>query len=84
MPLRSRVSVWIAAVMLPALVVVLGAHSQQVSTSPGSLADRLQAKFQELHAGRELPGWNGGFALADGRSIGIAVGVSDRIDARRR
>jgi D-alanyl-D-alanine carboxypeptidase len=42
------------------------------------LRDSLQAKFAELHKAGNFPGGTAGFALADGTSFGIAVGVSDR------
>ena len=49
----------------------------QPAPSP-SLRDRLQTKFEELHKAGSFPGGTAGFALADGTSFGIAVGVSDR------
>ena len=49
----------------------------QPAASP-SLRDRLQTKFEELHKAGNFPGGTAGFALADGTTFGIAVGVSDR------
>lgn len=43
-----------------------------------SLRTALEAKFDELHKAAAFPGGTAGFAFADGSSIGIAVGVSDR------
>jgi D-alanyl-D-alanine carboxypeptidase len=46
--------------------------------SHGTLGDRLQAKFEELHQGGSFPGGTAGVAFADARVRGFAVGVSDR------
>jgi len=41
------------------------------------LRQRLQEKFNEFHAAGKFPGATAGFALADGASFGLAVGLSD-------
>lgn len=54
-------------------------HGQQpVSQAPAALKDALQGKFEELHKAATFPGGTAGFVLADGTTIGISVGVSDR------
>jgi D-alanyl-D-alanine carboxypeptidase len=50
----------------------------QPSVPRASLRDQLQAKFEELHKAASFPGGTAGFVLADGRSFGLSVGVSDR------
>lgn len=65
-----------------AVLACLGSiHSyQQAAPVPatGTLQQQLEAKFAELHRAGSFPGGTAGFVLADGRSFGIAVGVSDR------
>jgi D-alanyl-D-alanine carboxypeptidase len=51
---------------------------QAPAPAAGSLRDRLQAKFEELHKGGTFPGGTAGIALPDGTVIGLAVGVLDR------
>ncbi len=51
-------------------------HHQSAPTT--ALRDALQAKFAELHKAGTFPGGTAGFALADGSTFGLAVGVSDR------
>lgn len=41
------------------------------------LRQKLQEKLNELHAAGKFPGATAGFALADGTSFGLAVGLSD-------
>jgi len=41
------------------------------------LRERLQAKLNEFHSAGKFPGATAGFALADGASFGLAVGLSD-------
>lgn len=41
------------------------------------LRQRLQEKFNEFHTAGKFPGATAGFALADGTSFGLAVGLSD-------
>lgn len=52
--------------------------AQQPATSQASLQAALEAQFSELHKAASFPGGTAGFVLADGRSFGIAVGVSNR------
>lgn len=64
-------------------VACLGTSSapRQAAQAPpqtGSLQNRIQAKFVELHEAASFPGGTAGFVLADGTSFTIAVGVSDR------
>ena len=71
---------WIAAV---SAILSFGtvASSQQTPPVPiakGTLQQRLQEKFVELHKAGTFPGGTAGFVLEDGTSFGIAVGVSDR------
>jgi D-alanyl-D-alanine carboxypeptidase len=51
---------------------------QQAAPSSTALAARLHDKFADLHKAASFPGGTAGFVLADGSSVGIAVGVSDR------
>ena len=46
------------------------------------MLERLQAKFNEFHAAGKFPGATAGFALADGSSFGLAVGLSDVADKK--
>jgi D-alanyl-D-alanine carboxypeptidase len=56
--------------------LVPGVHGgSQPSTA---LRAALEAWFSELHKAGAFPGGTAGFALVDGASFGIAVGVSDR------
>jgi D-alanyl-D-alanine carboxypeptidase len=41
------------------------------------LKSELQRKLGELHAAGKFPGATAGFALADGRTFGLAVGLAD-------
>ena len=66
-----------AAVAVLSFVSIAG-FEQAASAPGGTLQQQLQAKFQELHKAAAFPGGTAGFVLADGTSIGIAVGVSDR------
>ncbi len=43
-----------------------------------SLQNRLQERLELLHSQGRFPGATAGFAFADGSSLGIAAGVSDR------
>jgi D-alanyl-D-alanine carboxypeptidase len=67
----------IRAALVLAFAVSAIAQSQPAPVA-GTLKDRLQAKFDELHKAGTFPGGTAGFLLADGSSFGIAVGVSDR------
>ena len=64
-----------------ALVAAAGVAGHGQSAQPlqkSSLEQQLRDKFTELHKAGTFPGGTAGFALADGTSVGIAVGVSDR------
>jgi CubicO group peptidase (beta-lactamase class C family) len=41
-----------------------------------ALRQKLQEKLKEFHAAGKFPGATAGFALADGTSFGLAVGLS--------
>src|SRR5215212_8679927 len=62
--------------LLFALLLASGFSVPAQTTAP--LRERLQAKLAELHRKGNFPGATLGVALADGRSLGLAVGVSDR------
>jgi D-alanyl-D-alanine carboxypeptidase len=59
-------------------LAVATAAAQQPAPRPVPLPAQLQAKFEELHKAATVPGGTAGFALEDGSSFAIAVGVSDR------
>ena len=61
------------------IVATFFAPPQQRTSTP--LRDQLQAKFEELHNGGSFPGGTAGLVLADGTTIALAVGVSDRTSA---
>ncbi len=63
-----------AAAFVTMLVPAAGAQPAQ----PSGLRAALEARFAELHRAGAFPGGTAGFALADGTTIGIAVGVADR------
>jgi CubicO group peptidase (beta-lactamase class C family) len=63
-----------AAAFASMLVSAAGAQQAQ----PPALRAALEAKFSELHKAGAFPGGTAGIALADGTTIAIAVGVSDR------
>ncbi|HJR61383.1 MAG TPA: serine hydrolase domain-containing protein [Vicinamibacterales bacterium] len=68
-------------VVLIALGTLGSTAFRQAAPAPGAkgtLEQRLQAKFLELHKAATFPGGTAGFVLADGTSFGMAVGVSDR------
>lgn len=48
----------------------------------GALRHKLQEKLNEFHAAGKFPGGSAGFALADGTSFGLAVGLSN-LETRR-
>lgn len=67
--------------VLPLVILsLLSAQQTAVRTRDASarLRERLQQKFDSLHAAGNFPGATAGFALADGTSFGIATGWSDR------
>ena len=67
----------IAVVAAVASWSALGGQPPQRAASP-ALHNELLAKFTELHKAGSFPGGTAGFAFADGSTLGIAVGVSDR------
>lgn len=52
-------------------------QTPRAEAKPAPLRQRLQEKFDTLHAAGTFPGATAGFALADGSSFGLAVGLSD-------
>lgn len=67
--------------VLPLVIFsLLSSQQTAVRTRDASerLKERLQQKFDSLHAAGNFPGATAGFALADGTSFGIATGWSDR------
>jgi D-alanyl-D-alanine carboxypeptidase len=69
-----------ALLALLCLGTPLAAH-EAPALLPGpsqALRDQLQAKFEELYRAGHFPGGTAGFALPDGTSFALAVGVSDR------
>lgn len=68
----------LATVAVALVVAPLLARQASSPPSQPTLTAALQAKFEELHKAGTFPGGTAGFALADGTSFGIAVGVSDR------
>ena len=72
---RSRSSKYLAILAIAALSTALAAQDKP------SLQQRLQAKFEELHKAGSFPGGTAGIVLADGKTIALAVGMSDRTAA---
>jgi len=77
-------TVLLLAAMFSALITAsdLRAVSSLQSSSAKSgerkqLLQKLQEKFDALHAAGKFPGATAGFALSDGSSFGIATGLSD-------
>src|SRR5215213_238524 len=68
--------------VLCALLLAAGlsvpAQTAAPEPDPAALREKLQAKLLELHKNGNFPGATLGVALADGRSMGVAAGVSDR------
>jgi D-alanyl-D-alanine carboxypeptidase len=64
------------AVSLLSSAVVVCQQPQPAATE--ALHNQLRSKFAELHKAGSFPGGTAGFAFADGTTLGIAVGVSDR------
>jgi D-alanyl-D-alanine carboxypeptidase len=60
------------------LSVTLFVASPGAGQPAATLRDALQAKFAALHKAGAFPGGTAGFALRDGSSFALAVGVSDR------
>ena len=77
------------ATSLRLAVLALGASStlilaqQPQLSAPAALLDQLRATFEELHMAGSFPGGTASFAFAGRRTLGIAVGVSDRTTGRR-
>ncbi len=67
---------WFRPVVLCALLLASSLSVPVQTAAP--LRERLQAKLAELHRKGNFPGATLGVALADGRSLGLAVGFSDR------
>ncbi|HKS26900.1 MAG TPA: serine hydrolase [Pyrinomonadaceae bacterium] len=70
------------AMILCLLILTLSLCPQPqglAQTGKGSeaLRQRLQEKLREFHAGGKFPGANVGVALADGTTMGLAVGLSN-------
>ena len=72
---RKRVRNATILALLLASSTFLGQQSQP---SAPALRVQLQHKFEELHKAGSFPGGTAGFVLADGTTIALAVGVSDR------
>jgi D-alanyl-D-alanine carboxypeptidase len=75
-------SFWLLIITLSALLTTISSAKQQSSSAPAAdkttrLRQKLQEKFNALHAAGKFPGATAGFALADGTSFGLAAGLSD-------
>ena len=68
------------AARLAALLALAGfaAASAQVPAPSADLKPRLQAAMDAVVAAGKFPGFTAGVVLADGTTIGLAAGVSDR------
>lgn len=80
--MNKRANFWLLLTTLSALLIanISGAAWQSQSAQANKTArlrERLQEKFNEFHAAGKFPGATAGFALADGTSFGLAVGMSD-------
>jgi D-alanyl-D-alanine carboxypeptidase len=75
-------SLRLAILALGASSTLILAHQPQLA-APAALLDQLRAKFEELHRAGSFPGGTASFSFAGGRTLGIAVGVSDRRTGRR-
>ena len=67
-------------IVLFALLISAAAFAQKPVAATGAnvLKKELQAKLDEWHKGGKFPGATLGVALANGESLGLAVGYSDR------
>ena len=74
--LGSRKPFAILAIVLTALSTALAAQTPPQNKS--ALQQQLQSKFAELHKAGTFPGGTAGIVLADGSTIALAVGVSDK------
>lgn len=52
------------------------------AASADTFRERLQEKLDQLHAQGNFPGATAGFAFADGSTLGIATGMSDKAGGR--
>jgi D-alanyl-D-alanine carboxypeptidase len=73
---RLRSGKYLAIFALAALSTAVAAQAPAQDRTP--LQQQLQAKFEELHKAGTFPGGTAGIVLADGSTIALAVGVSDR------
>ena len=67
-----------AASIALAVGVLLAQQAPATRATYAPIRRQLQAKFEELHKSGNFPGGTAGFALADGTTFGLAVGVSNR------
>jgi len=63
---------------LSATALTASAQAQAIGTSSRVLKDELQLKLDEWHKAGKFPGATLGVVLANGQTIGLAVGYSDR------
>lgn len=73
---RSNSRVGLRVVL--AFILLSTVASQAVASDTATLKKALQTKLNEWHSSGKFPGATVGVVLADGRSLGLAVGVSDR------
>ena len=76
MGMMSRQRFGTTTALLSALLLASSLSAPAQTAAP--LREKLQTKLAELHRNGKFPGATLGVALADGRSMGLAVGVSDR------
>ena len=71
---------WLLPLFSVVIFSLVSAQQTAVRTrnAPERLRERLQQKFDSLHAAANFPGATAGFAFADGTTLGIATGWSDR------
>jgi D-alanyl-D-alanine carboxypeptidase len=78
MILKLTATAWILCLLLLACPAHgLSQDAARKDAAPGALRERLQAKLNELHAQGKFPGATLGVVLADGTSMGLAVGLAD-------
>ncbi|MFO0937905.1 MAG: serine hydrolase domain-containing protein [Gemmataceae bacterium] len=78
---RSRLQLF--AFLTAILSISSHATAQSLSDQEfQKLRDRVQAKIDELRSKADFPGVSVGFALADGRSAGVASGLAD-VESKR-
>lgn len=71
--MRKTITFFVACLLLTVVV-----HAQTGTANKSALETALQLKLDEWHKAGSFPGATLGVALANGRSFGLAVGVSDR------